>query len=214
MSIVIGATTTVSFPYGECVVSVSWGYNPNVQRLYCLGSWDVFDTIEKPTETFNVTIYAPGSSMNVLPTGECANASPLITASVSPTVCGDPVPGVSGDWYLTSYGFNKDDPVGPGQETWSMTRWVAGGSTPLPTYVIRGIAEGQASNVDGVVNSGVIFTGITTEATTGSVSAGAVSVGRAYTNTVGQVVSVGGGTNAGGETGTASVSIPYTPLWL
>lgn len=52
MSIVIGATTTVVFPYGDCVVSANWGYNPNVQRLYCLGSWDVFDTIEKPTETF------------------------------------------------------------------------------------------------------------------------------------------------------------------
>jgi hypothetical protein len=210
MSIVIGATSTVSFPYGECVVSASWGYNPNVQRLYCLGSWDVFDTIEKPTETFNLTIYAPCDSITVLPTGECANASPRITASIAPTVCGDPVPGVSGDWYLTSYGFNKDDPVGPGQETWSMTRWVAGGGTPIPTYVIRGIAEGQASNP--IVDTGIVFTGITTQATTGSVSAGAV--GRAYVTTVGMVISVGGGTNTPGETGTGSVSIPYTPLWL
>jgi len=212
MSIVIGATTTVSFPYGDCVVSVNWGYNPNVQRLYCLGSWDVFDTIQKPTETLNVTIYAPGSPISVTPTGACANASPRITASVSPTVCGEAVAGVSGDWYLTSYGFSKDDPVGPGQETWSMTKWVAGGDTPAPTYVIRGISEGQASNVNGVINSGVVFTGETVEATTGSVSAG--SVGRAYVTTIGQVISVGGGTNTPGETGTGSVSIPYTPLWL
>lgn len=212
MSIVIGATTTVSFPYGDCVVSVNWGYNPNVQRLYCLGSWDVYDTIEKPTETLNVTIYAPGDSMSVLPTGACENATPLLTASVSPTVCGDPVAGVSGDWYVTSYSFSKDDPVGPGQESWSMTRWVAGGETPIPTYVLRGIAEGQASNVAGVVNSGVIFSGITAQSSTGSVTAG--GIGRAYAITVGQVISVGGGTNTPGETGTASVSVPYTPLWL
>lgn len=148
----------------------------------------------------------------MLPTGSCANASPLITASVSPTVCGDPVAGVSGDWFLTSYSFSKDDPVGPGQESWSMTRWVAGGGTPMPTYVIRGISEGQASNVGGVVNAGVVFTGITTQASTGSVSAG--SVGKAHAMTIGQVISVGGGTNTGGETGTGSASMPYTPLWL
>jgi len=93
-----------------------------------------------------------------------------------------------------------------------MTKWVAGGDTPAPTYVIRGISEGQASNVNGVINSGVVFTGETVEATTGSVSAG--SVGRAYVTTIGQVISVGGGTNTPGETGTGSVSIPYTPLWL
>lgn len=212
MSVVIGATTTVSFPYGDCVVSVNWGYNPNVQRLYCLGSWDVFDTIEKPTETLNLTIYAPGNSISTLPTGACANATPTITASVSPTVCGDTVQGVSGIWYLTSYGFNKDDPIGPGQETWSMTRWVAGGSTPAPTYTLRGIAEGQASHISGIINSGVVFTGTTTDASTGNVAAG--GLGKAYTTRTGMVISVGGGTNTEGETGTASVSIPYTPLWL
>jgi hypothetical protein len=212
MAIVIGATTTVSFPYGDCVVSVNWGYNPNIQRLYCLGSWDVYDTINRPTQTMNVSIYAPGSAISVLPTGDCANASPRITASVSPTVCGETVDGVSGDWYLTSYSYSKDDPVGPGQESWSMTLWVAGGDTPAPTYVIRGIAEGQASNVNGVINSGVVFTGTTEQASTGSVSAG--GVGRAYNTTIGQVISVGGGTNTPGETGSASVSIPYTPLWL
>ncbi len=93
-----------------------------------------------------------------------------------------------------------------------MTRWVAGGETPIPTYVLRGIAEGQASNVAGVVNSGVIFSGITAQSSTGSVTAG--GIGRAYAITVGQVISVGGGTNTPGETGTASVSVPYTPLWL
>jgi hypothetical protein len=211
MSIVIGATTTVFFPYGQCIVSVNWGYNPNVQRLYCLGSWDVFDTVQKPTETLNMTIYAPGSSFAVSPTGACVDAT-IIAASVNPTVCGDPVPGVSGNWYLTSYGFNKDDPVGPGQETWSMTRWVAGGDTPAPTYTLRGIAEGQSSHISGVINSGVVFTGTTTDGSTGSVAAG--GVGKAYTTRTGRVASVGGGTNTGGETGTASVSIPYTPLWL
>jgi len=210
MSIVIGATSTVSFDNGDCVVSVNWGYNPNVQRLYCLGAWDVFATIEKPTETLNITIYSPGDSFVIDPTGACANAS-TIGASVNPTVCGDPVDGVSGAWFLTSYGYNKDDPVGPGQETWSMTKWVAGDDTPVPTYVIRGISDGQSSVPTS--NTGVVFDADSIkDGTSGSVSAG--SVGKAFVTRTGMVTAVGGGTNAGGEVGTASVSIPYTPLWL
>jgi len=209
MGIVIGATTTVAFQGDKCVVSVSWGYSPNVQRLYCLGSWSVFDTIEKPTETFNVTIYAPGDSFSIPPTEGCFDAT-TITASVDPTVCGESIAGVSGEWFLTSYGYSKDDPVGPGQETWSMTRWPASGSTPAPTYTLRGISEGQSSIP--ILNTGVVFSGATTDSSSGSVSAG--SLGKAFITRTGMVESVGGGTLAGGEIGTASVTIPYTPLWL
>lgn len=213
MAVVIGNTTNVigSFFGGSCALSVSWGYNPNVQRFYCLGSWvpDDTRTLSKPTETLNVTIYAPGSSTSIPPTLSCANATPLINAGVTPTACGTACTGVSGDWYVTGYNYSKDDPVGPGQESWSMTRWIG---TPAPTYNLRGIAEGQASHVGGVINCGVTFTGATVEGSTGSVSANAV--GRCDTIYIGQVVSIGGGTNAVGETGSASVSIPYTQLYV
>jgi len=91
-----------------------------------------------------------------------------------------------------------------------MTKWVAGEGTPEPTYVIRGISEGQSSIPTS--NTGVVFTGTTTDGSSGNVSAG--GIGRAFVTRTGMVSVVGGGTSAGGEIGTASVSIPYTPLWL
>lgn len=212
MSVVIGAGTTVVFDPGACAVSVSWGYSPNPQRLYCLGSWTPWSTIQKPTENLSITVYADGTgSHSITPTNACANAN-MINASVDATICGIPVASVSGDWFVSGYNYSKEDPIGPGQESWSLTRWVAGGGTPAPTYTLRGIAEGQASHESGVINSGVVFTGTPTEATSGNVSAG--SVGRAYTTYVGTVITIGGGTGIAGETGTASVSIPYTPLWI
>ena len=209
MGVVIGAGTTVSFDPGACAVSVNWGYNPNPQRLYCLGSWTPEITIEKPTETLNITVYADNTgSHNVSPTTSCTNAN-KISASVSATLCGTDVADVSGDWYVTGYNYSKEDPIGPGQESWSLTRWVVGDSTPVPTYVIRGIAEGQAS-IEG--DAGIVFTGDTVNSTTGNVSAN--SIGKAYEMRMGTVITIGGGTGLAGEYGTGSVSIPYTPLWL
>lgn len=210
MAVIIGAGTLVSFSQmsSSCAISVNWGYNPNIQRLYCLGSWQALDTISKPTETLSITIYAPGDSMQVPPTEECADATPTVTASVDPAICpAGYIGGVTGAWYVTSYSFSKDDPTQRGQESWSMMRWVAGDGTPAPTYTLRGIAEGQATD-----NAGIIFLGTTTQTSTGSVSAG--GFGRAYILDVGQVSYIGGGTSTQGETGQGSASIPYTPLWL
>lgn len=211
MAIVIGATTTVSFMSGKCVISANWGYNPNAQRLFCLGKWEPHATYYRPTETLNVTIYAPGETYDVSPTKSCADAN-TITAGVSPASCGGSVDGVSGSWFVTSYSFNKEDAAMPGQESWSLTKWKSvpappDGVSSEPDYVMRGICEGQ-----GTSNSGVTFTGGTTETSTGSVSAG--GFGRADKLQIGVVSSVGGGTDAAGETGQGSVSIPYTPLYI
>ena len=76
-----------------------------------------------------------------------------------------------------------------------------------PTYVLRGIAEGQATD-----NAGIIFSGTTVSTQTGSVSAG--GFGRADTLEVGVVSRVGGGSSSSGDTGQGSASIPYTPLYI
>lgn len=215
MAVVIGNNTTVSFSQGDCAISVNWGYSPNVQRFYCLGEWVADDsrTLYKPVETINITVYAPGNAISVVPTLGCEDATPLVTAAVTPTACGpESIAGVYGSWYVTGYNYSKDDAVSPGQESWSMTRWIAGVNTPAPTYTLRSIAEGQSSHVNGFINSGVLFTGDTAESSTGSVSANAI--GRADTIYTGQVISVGGGTNTMGETGSASVSIPYNQLYI
>lgn len=210
MAIVIGAATTASF-MGACVISANWSYNPNAQRLYCLGSWTPFNTFFRPTESLSMSIYAPGSTYDTAPTLSCADAG-SVSASVAPAACGDSFSSVSGDWLVTSYNYSKENAAMPGTESWSLQKWKnvaapSGGTSVEPTYVMRGITEGQ-----GTTNAGITFAGSTTTITTGSVSAG--GFGNAFTVLTGVVASVGGGESAGGQTGQGSVSIPYTPLYI
>lgn len=213
MAIVIGAATEVSFG-GGCAISANWSYNPNAQRLYCIGEWVPRDefTFYRPTQTLNITIYAPGPSYSTEPTTSCADANG-ISASVSPATCGGAAAGdISGTWLVTSYSYSKDDASLPGQESWSLSKWKdvpapGGGTFVEPTYVMRGISEGQAT-----IGAGVNFSGNTASTSTGNVSAG--GFGRADTLEVGVVGSVGGGSSAAGDTGQGSASMPYTPLYL
>lgn len=202
MSIIIGAITGVSFP--ACVVSANWGASPNNQRLYCLGSWEPHLIISKPTQTLSLTVYAPGPTYTTGPTLGCANANQIV-ASVSPASCGgDGGGGVSGEWYVTSYSYSKDDASMPGTESWSMQQWIG---ELQPSYVMRSVSEGQGSP-----NSGVSFTSVDGSTSTGSVSAG--GFGRADSLSVGIVGSVGGGSSAQGDTGQGSASISYTDLYI
>lgn len=212
MAIVIGAATQVDFS-GACVVSANWGYNPNVQRLYCIGEWVPDDSrvYYRPTETLNLTIYAPGPTYSTSPTTSCADAN-SISAGIDPAACGGSFGSLTGSWLVTSYSYTKDDATLPGQESWSLTRWKNLNSEPSsnftePTYVMRGISEGQATP-----EAGIIFTGSTVETQTGSVSAG--GFGKADTLEIGVVSQVGGGSSAVGDTGQGSASIPYTPLYI
>jgi hypothetical protein len=202
MGIIIGAATTVSF-MGACVTSANWGASPNNQRLYCLGSWTPHLVISKPTETLSLTIYAPGSSYFTVPTTSCTNAN-TVGASVSPAACGGGAGGVGGSWFVNSYSYSKDDASLPGTESWSMQKWIG---ALQPTYVMRGISEGQGTD-----NSGISFDTVDGESSTGNVSAG--GFGRSDTLSVGVVASVGGGSSAAGATGQGSVSIPYTDLYI
>lgn len=209
MAIIIGNNTTVTFGSNTCVISANWGYNPNAQRLYCLGEWTPWKTYYRPTETLSLTLYAPGPDYDTDPTLECADAN-TIAASVNPQGCGDDVGTFTGDWFVTSYSYNKDDGSLPGQESWSLQKWVDDGNpdTVLPDYIIRNISEGQSTGPE----TGIQLTGDTATSRTGSVSAN--SIGRAYVLTVGVVSKVGGGSGAAGVTGQGSASIPYTPLYL
>lgn len=211
MAIVIGAATTVSFG-NTCVVSANWGSNPNTQRLYCIGEWTPNEdlTMEKPVETLSLTVYAPGPTYSVAPTESCTDAN-TISASISPAACGGTFESLSGEWFVTSYSYTKDDALSPAQESWSMQRWVAGtNGTPTPSYVLRGITEGQSTSPEST--TGITFNGTTTTSYTGNVSAG--GMGKADVLMAGVISKVGGGLNDQGELGNGSASIPYTPLWL
>jgi hypothetical protein len=236
MGIIIGAGTIVNFAnLGSCVTSVNWGYSPNPQRLYCIGEWSPRFIFNKPTETMSVTIYT-GTGISLLydttPHLECRaanNPADIVFAEVDAAGCGTGVTSVTGNWYVVGYNFNKDDPLMPGQESWSLQRWATYGTVgqpgyvPAPTYIIRGITEGQSTPLDGTaeyVRTGIRFTGTTVssphgaavQATTGSVSAG--GQGRADVTYYGTVDRVGGGESVAGKIGNGSATIPYTPMWL
>ncbi len=213
-SIIIGFGTTVGGSFSSaCAISAQWGYNPNAQRLYCLGEVSPAFTFQKPTESLSITIYGDdgaGPVYSTSPSTSCADANTL-TASVSPAACGGGVDGVSGSWFVNSYSYSKGDPQTPGQESWSMTRWVAGPSSSAPSYVLRMAAEGETSNE---TKTGVQFTAGQTlaEGNTGSVSAG--GVGQADTKQYGTIEQVGGSSSSLGDIESGSASANYQPLWV
>lgn len=215
MAIIIGFGTLVGGIFtGACATNVSWGYSPNIQRLYCLGSLSPWLNVEKPTENMSVTVYQGSvASQSVSASTDCDDIN-SVSASVSPAACGDVVEGVSGQWYITSYSYNKGDPNIPGQETWALQRWVEG-SDPVysaaPDYVIRNASEGQSTRSPSDP-TGIIFTGTILSGNQGSVAAG--GIGQADTTYHGTVSNVGGANLGAGEIATSSASIPHTPLWI
>lgn len=217
MGVIIGSGVTVSF-YGACAISANWGYNPNTQRFYCLGETSPRFIINKPTETLSIAIYSgtggPGSFSTVA--SEDCNTAAQLTASVTAVDCAGGSVSLVGQWFPNSYGYSKDDPNLPGQETWGMMRWVrddATGTEP-PDRVIRGVSEGQGTYLPEDADPGIDFDpGTTAESNAGNASAG--SIGRNDALRLGTVISLYGGEGvATGKTGQGSSSIPYTPLWI
>ena len=229
MAVIIGAGTIVtgSTFANACVVSVNWACNPNVQRLYCLGDWEPTYQFAKPTQTMSVVIYSGtnGPVYDTTPSQDCSVPGTPLEAGVDAAGCDTgQVLGVSTytDWVVVNYGYSKDDPNLPGQETWGLQRWPSGTQDDCdigdgidvaePDRIVRNISEGQAAKLDENSTPGVEFTGVLSYSSTGNVSAG--QVGRYDRLTYGVVTSVGGSGNEAGKIGQGSVSIPYTPLWL
>jgi hypothetical protein len=211
MAIVIGAATEVYF-MDSCVVSAQWGFNPNTQRLYCLGEWTPREDLryDRPTQTVSLTIYSGRSgTYSTLPSIVCEFAN-RANVSISPAACGGTFASIDGEFYVDNYSYSKDDAVLPAQETWGMMMYTDDGENAvLPSHVLRGIAEGTSSNPS---LTGITFTGATVMSVTGNVQAG--GFGKADNIEQGVVISVGAGQNISGEIGQGSVSIPYTPLYI
>ena len=215
MGVIIGFATQASLN-GRCAANVSWGANPNTQRLYCLnGSFSPFMEFNRPTVNVNMTIYAPGANMSVAPSQSCTTQDAVAEAQViiDPASCDVQMPSVNYRMVVNSYSYSKESAQTPGQESYSMIRWVE----DPPTYVIRGIAEGSATLIGTGTNpnnniAGITFQGTTTTASQGSVAAGAV--GRGDMVAMGAVSAVGGGEGTGPHTGRGDTNIPHTPLWV
>jgi hypothetical protein len=226
MGVIIGFGTDVTGIFsGTCAISAQWGVNPNTQRLYCLGSFSAYKTIEKPTETLNVTVYSPpgGSGIgpyDIPPSNSCTTPTPQLTAGVNPASCDAEVVSFSyNDWQITSYSYSKSDAQMPGQETWGLTRWVAGSDpieSPAPTVLIRGITEGSANVAFGETDGSLVGLDFEDssilESLAGSVSAG--QQGTSDRSLTGVVERVGAPVAGGGDICNGSANIPITPMWL
>jgi hypothetical protein len=227
MAVVIGSASSVTMTIpgigsAFCVVSINWGYNPNLQRYYCIGDSTPSYTVSKPTESLSVVVYPYGGTgtYDLTPSVDCTSIG-AITVNMTLAICptgsvGGPI---SSSWYLNNYGFSKDDPNLPGQETWAMTAYpvidLEGNdlSAVAPDSIIRGISEGQATKESYDADPGVTFaTEGQVKASTGNVAA--QGLGKVDIVTYGTATKVGASAlNSFGETGNGSVSVNLTPVW-
>ena len=213
MSIIIGSATTVSNFDG--VVSVNWNMSPNIQRLWQLGSFIPYDTIKNFTQTLSVVVYGDGGpSINIVGATSCVTSDVAFNCTVSPAACGPAVDGPNGKFFLTGYTYSKGSAQAAGQCTYNGQQWIETPTSPLPSYVLCGGAEGTAS-VDYDIH-GVIFSSTDAEGLQGSVSAGFPGIGNATTTKYGIVSQVGVGPSAidNGKIANASVTVKHQPLWL
>jgi len=216
------------------VVSVQFGFDPQVERLYQLGSFSPYDSTVTKTRTLSLNVYGKkangsgGSSpLAVPPSTTCADADAL-NITVNPASCvGSLLPFIE-DYFLTSYAYSKDN-LGFGQEAWGFTSKPVIPGFAGTIVMLRGIAEGTIGTGPGemaAADMGVVIDdpasndsfGAPIEGESGSVQAGTPGIGNfdiqrhVIATTVGG--SKGKGTGADGLTGQASISIPITPVYI
>jgi hypothetical protein len=216
------------------IVSIQFGFNPQVDRLYQLGSFSPYDTSVTRTPTLSVTVYGSraddtggSAAMVINPSTTCADAN-RATMTVSPAACEVSALPFTRDYYLTSYSYSKDN-LGFGQETWSFT-----GAPEIDTYtgtivMLRGIAEGTIQTGAGTMSAadmGVVIDELSSNdinnaeitGDSGSVAAGTPGIGEYTIERFIIATSVGGARgrheDIDGQTGQASVNIPMTPVFL
>lgn len=236
MAVIIGAGTTVvssQFPNGG-ILSVQFGFNPQVDRLYQLGSFSPYDSTVTKTRTISVNVYgkkADGTGgslpLTVPPSTACVDAD-AINITVNPASCVGSLLPFADNYFLNSYSYAKDN-LGFGQETWAFTTKPVIDNYSGTIVMLRGIAEGTIATGPGIMtplDMGVIVDdpasndafGAPIEGESGSVQAGTPGIGNfdiqrfVIATTVG--ASKGKGVGADGFSGDASISIPLTPVFL
>lgn len=213
MPFIISAGTLVT-GFGAGIQSISLSINPQIQRLYQLGTPVPYDKNIINQISLNISKYAPGSVYNVEASDDCTEPTPL-EISIFASNCAGGVVDITDDFFISSYSYNKDI-QGWGIESFTLiTRPEVIGGDGAEVRMIRGVAEGQSST-DGGADTGVVFlSSPTVDGTTVEVTAGSPGIGKSNNVIFGEVESVGGGLGkADGRDGSASVTIPYTPIYI
>lgn len=220
MPFVIGAGTFVT-GFGTGIQSVNLTFNPQIQRLYQLGSSIPFDKNIIKQKTLVINRYSgQGTSYDVQPSTTCTEPDPF-QIDITANNCTNGNTSNTDFYFISSYSYSKEL-QGWGIESYNLiTRpLILTGSNgqfvvgDTQVRMIRGIAEGQAST-DGFADPGIIFNSTTVPGETIEVTAGVPGIGRAHTLLFGEVTHVGGGTGkSDGKDGTGQVTVPYSPIYL
>lgn len=229
---IIGAgTTVVSTQFLGGITSVSFGFQPQVQRLYQLGSFIPYDTSVTRTRSLQLGIYGrkvdgSGGSLpyDVTASVSCDDVGG-IEITVNPASCVASLLPFTETYYLNSYSYQKEA-LGSGQESWSLSsKPIVDGYTGI-IVMIRGIAEGTINTGAGTmdpIDQGIVIDeagsndalGAPIEGNNGSVQAGTPGIGNIDLTRYIVATSVGGSfQRRDGLTGSASVSIPLQPIFL
>ena len=225
--------TSTQFPNGG-IVSVQFGFNPQVERLFQLGSFTPYDTSVTRTRTISINAYGSkpdgsggSNTLDVSPSVTCVDAS-SVNITVNPASCVASLLPFTGDYFVNSYSYSKTN-LGFGQETWAFTSKPEITGYTGTIVMLRGIAEGQIATGDGTMaalDMGIVIDetgsndslGAQIEGESGSVAAGTPGIGNYDIQRHVIVTQIGGSrgrhTSIDGFTGQASITIPNTPVFL
>ncbi len=236
MSVIIGAgtiVTTTLFPNGG-ILSVSFGFEPEVSRLWQLGSFAPYDTFVQRARTLQIGVYGTradglggSTSLPLTPSVTCTDAE-AVEVTVTPASCTGSIAPFFSQYWPSSYAYQKDN-IGYGRESWSFV------SKPVldfyngSIFMIRGIPEGTISTGDGVMaalSMGVLVdelasndrVGNRIEGESGGVQAGNMSIGnfdvQRFVIPTHVGASVGISATTDGLSGNANINIPMTPIFI
>lgn len=236
MAVIVSAGTLVEIPSlfsDGGFISINFGVDPQINRLWQLGSYTPYDTYTMSQRSFSLTAYGQqpdgtGGSLayDVSASTSCQNPSNPLTISVTPASCGYTIDPFSDTYWPTSYSYNKDR-FGWGTESWSFTTEPEFDIPYAGTILfLRGIATGQVLTGDGMMPAadvGVVYDtassqdsgGNWIDGENGSVSAGNIGIGEYNIQREYVVTSVGGSLGkSDGYKGQAQISIPMQIVYV
>jgi hypothetical protein len=232
-AVIVGNSTQVStalFTDGG-IISVNFGFNPQINRLWQLGSFSPYDTYVMRQRELSITAYGQredgsgGSQQyDLTPSDSCADADP-ISITVTPGACEVSINPFTYDYVPSSYSYKKDN-FGWGQESWSFVTKPDVDNYTGDIVILRGVATGNVLTGDGILTAaemGVVINeadsvdgnGDNIEGESGSVQAGQNSIGE-YSVSREIVVSQIGGSIGKKDAwnGSATVNIPTETVYL
>ena len=224
MTAIIGAGTQVSSSLISAgFVSVNFSFQPEINRLWQLGSFDAYEIENISQINISLTNYGGGStSLALTPSTGCVDSNAQMQITVIPAACvSEAISVVDETAFITGYSYSKDY-KGWGQESWTLQTKPILIDYTGDIYMIQGLSTGDMlSGTDITSNQGISLTGSvggTSDDGSGvdmSVSAGELSIGEYGIKVFGKVIAVGGGTGKDdGKRGSSNASIPHQPTYL